>query len=167
MNVLEAKSWLLTLGVYNYFVGKGNNEKFNEIYKLAFGKIDFCEGCSGEVDMAITRLKRHINTLNENDLLTYKKTQMKYTFKKETRLFCYSLGLMVTKHNLTDEIAESIIKENPKHADLFDIAEGIVIKKKKKGKKYSGTVETKNTESDVDSDEGEEGKETNNGTSEE
>ena len=138
MNVLEAKKWLLTFSVYNYFVGKGNKEKFNEIYNLTFGKIDFCEGCSSEVDMAITKLKKRISLLNENKELKFKIMQMKYAFKKETRLFCYSLGLMVTKHNLTDEIAEEIIKENPKHADLFNILEATT--KKKKGKKSGQSI---------------------------
>ena len=46
-------------------------------------------------------------------------TITKYSMKPKVRLYSNTMNMMVTEYNCTDAIAEAIIKENPKYAELF------------------------------------------------
>lgn len=123
IKVSDVKQFLNTVTVENYLTDSNTENLFDQYYLIIFNKINFCKGCSNDINMAIVRLKKEVSKQDDNAELTRNMTQSKYKFKKDVRLYSNSLKMVITKHNLTDLIAEKLIAENGKHSDLFDIIE--------------------------------------------
>jgi len=124
-NVKEVKEYLNSISVEQYLTDAETQNKFDNYYTIIYKTINFCKGCSNDISMALMRLKKEVNKQDDNSELTGNVTPTKYKFKKDVRLYSTSLKMMVTKHNLTDLIAEKLIAENGKHSELFDIVEDV------------------------------------------
>lgn len=122
-NVKEVKEFLNSISVEQYLTDEIKQNQFDIYYTTIYKTINFCKGCSNDISMALMRLKKEVNKQDDNAELISNVIPTKYKFKKDVRLYSSSLNLMVTKHNLTDLIAEKLIAENGKHAELFDLVE--------------------------------------------
>lgn len=121
--VKEVKEFLNSISVEQYLTDEATQDKFDNYYTIIYKTINFCKGCSNDINMALMRLKKEVGKQDENTELSSNVTPTKYKFKKDVRLYSSSLKMMITKHNLTDLIAEKLIAENGKHSDLFDLVE--------------------------------------------
>lgn len=121
--VKEVKEFLNSLSVELYLTDEEKQNKFDNYYITIYKSINFCKGCSNDITMALMRLKKEVGKQDENAELSNDIVPTKYKFKKDIRLYSTSMKMMVTKHNLTDLIAEKLIAENGKHSDLFDVEE--------------------------------------------
>lgn len=122
-NVKQVKEFLNSISVEQYLTDEETQNKFDNYYTIIYKTINFCKGCSNDIGMALMRLKKEIEKQDENAELNSNIIPTKYKFKKDVRLYSNSLKIMVTKHNLTDLIAEKLIAENGKHSELFDVVE--------------------------------------------
>jgi hypothetical protein len=121
--VKEVKDFLNELTVELYLTDEAKQNKFDDYYTIIYKAINFCKGCSNDITMALMRLKKEVGNQDENAELSSNIIPTKYKFKKDIRLYSTSMKMMITKHNLTDLIAEKLIAENAKHSDLFDVTE--------------------------------------------
>lgn len=123
--VKEVKVFLNAISVDQYLTDDKIQNEFNEYYTIIYKTINFCRGCSNDINMALMRLQKEIGKQEDDAELNSNVIPSKYKFKKDVRLYSSSLRIMVTKYNLTDVIAEKLIAENGKHSELFDIVEDI------------------------------------------
>ena len=119
--VKDIKEFLNLFSVESYLTDQQKQDKFDEYYITVYKKINFCKGCSNDINMALMRLKKELESQDDNAELSDNIKPMKYKFKKDVRLYSNSLKMVITKHNLTDLIAERLIAENAKHTELFHI----------------------------------------------
>lgn len=107
------------LNVYSVLMDEDVRTKFIELYYYAFEMYPECTACAGDIENAIFKfmwlIKKHNGQMN----LQKSQTITKYSMKPKVRLYSNSLGMMVTEYNCTDAIAEALMKENPKYAELF------------------------------------------------
>jgi len=122
-NVKEVKEFLNSMSVEQYLIDQQTQDIFDNYYTIIYKTINFCKGCSNDIGMALMRLKKEVEKQDENSELNGNVAETKYKFKKDVRLYSTSLKMMITKHNLTDLIAEKLIAENGKHSELFDVIE--------------------------------------------
>jgi hypothetical protein len=122
-NVKEVKEFLNSISVEKYLTDQEIQDKFDYYYTIIYKNINFCKGCSNDIGMALMRLKKEVGKQDDTSELDGNVAPTKYKFKKDVRLYSTSLKMMVTKHNLTDLIAEKLISENGKHSDLFEVAD--------------------------------------------
>ena len=122
-NVKKVKEFLASISVEKYMIDQEIQNEFDNYYTTFYKRIDFCKGCSNDINMALIKFQKEVNNLEDGVELNNNVVPTKYKFKKDVRLYSNSMKMMVTKHNLTDAIAEKLIAENGKHSDLFDIVE--------------------------------------------
>jgi hypothetical protein len=122
-NVKKVKEFLASISVEKYMTDEEIQNEFDNYYTTIYKTINFCKGCSNDINMALMRLQKEVGKQEDDAELNSNVVPTKYKFKKDVRLYSNSLKMMVTKHNLTDIIAEKLIAENGKHSDLFDIVE--------------------------------------------
>jgi len=117
----EVVEFSKSLSVYSVLTDEQIRDKFIELYFYAFEMHPDCTGCAGDIEQAIYKfmwlIKKHSDEmeLQKAYLLT------KYKMKPKVRLYSSSLNMMVTEYNCTDSIAEHLIKENAKYAELFTL----------------------------------------------
>lgn len=121
--VKEVKEFLNSMSVEVYLTDEEKQNKFDYYYTIIYKSINFCKGCSNDISMALMRLKKEVSKQDDEAELSDNIVPTKYKFKKDIRLYSTSMKMMITKHNLTDLIAEKLIAENGKHSELFDVVE--------------------------------------------
>ena len=111
-----------TVNVYRLTTHEATRNQFLDYFGFAFDIAPPCTGCPGDLEAAIFKLnwllKRHVG---RRETLTKANELMKYNMKPGSRVYSFTLNLMVTPMNCTDEVAEAIIAENAANAALFTI----------------------------------------------
>lgn len=96
-------------------------ERFLQLYSYTFEESLHCTGCPNDIETAIFKFMWIIKKHNTQETLTKASMLSKYTMKQKVRLYSSSLNMVITSYNCTDDIAEVLIKENPKHKELFTV----------------------------------------------
>jgi hypothetical protein len=121
----EAYNFIQTLNVYTIVNNDDTHKRFLEYYQFIFNESVNCSACPNDIEQAIYKLnwivKLHLKN-NKPELMKADKV-CKYTMKPKVRLYSTALGMMVTKYNCTDAVAEALIKENPVNKNLFILNE--------------------------------------------
>lgn len=122
MELKTVKTFVATLDVYKLTTDAEIMNQFVSYYSYAFDTVPNCMGCPGDLEIAIHKLKWFL-TKHPKESTTLKKAMAltKYTMKPGSRVYSFSLGIMITPFNCTDELAEMLIKENAETVKLFDL----------------------------------------------
>lgn len=110
---------VLTYSISDIRASKENAELFANTFYELFGSVP-CISCTGELQNAINRLKLY-STQKINQM-----KNTKYKFNCDRMLWSDLLHKHFTKDNLTDEAAETLIKENPEYEKFFDTSDPII-----------------------------------------
>lgn len=122
-DINTVSGFLKTVNVYTLVNNEDVYNRFMEYYQYTFNHTVNCGVCPNDIEQAIHKLnwmvKLHIK--NNNTVLMKADKVCRYSMKPNVRFFSNSLGIMVTRFNCTDAIAEALIKENPVNANLFTV----------------------------------------------
>lgn len=121
--ITEAYKFIQTLNVYTIVNNDETHKRFLEYYQFIFNESVNCSACPNDIEQAIHKLnwivKLHLKN-NKTELMKAENV-CKYSMKPNVRLYSTTLGMMVTRFNCTDAIAEALIKENPNNKNLFTV----------------------------------------------
>ena len=119
--ITEVSEFLKIVNVYTLVNKENVYEKFLQYYTFTFNEQPNCNSCPNDIEQAIHKLnwivKLHIKS--NKDMLMKADKVTKYTMKPNVRIYSSKLGLMVTRFNCTDAIAEALLKENANNSRLF------------------------------------------------
>lgn len=115
--------FLKTVNVYTLVNSDDIYNRFMEYYGYVFDESLNCNACPNDIEQGIFKLNWVVKLHVKNNRTTLMKADKicKYTMKPNVRFFSTSLGIMVTRYNCTDSIAEALIKENPNNINLFTV----------------------------------------------
>lgn len=121
--ITDVVEFLKIVNVYTLVNRENVYEKFLEYYTFTFNEQPNCNSCPNDIEQAIHKLnwivKLHIKS--NKDMLMKADKVTKYTMKPNVRIYSSKLGLMVTRFNCTDAIAEALLKENANNSKLFTV----------------------------------------------
>ena len=121
--ITDVVEFLKIVNVYTLVNRENVYEKFLEYYVYTFNEQPNCNSCPNDIEQAIHKLnwivKLHIKS--NKDMLMKADKVTKYTMKPNVRIYSSKLGLMVTRFNCTDAIAEALLKENANNSKLFTV----------------------------------------------
>jgi len=115
----QVKEFSKLLNVYNVLTNENVRTEFLQMYAYTFEEYPSCSGCPDEIENAIFKFMWIIKKHTNQSYLMKANSISKYTMKDKVRIYSSSLGIVVTKYNCTDAIAEALIKENPNCINSF------------------------------------------------
>ncbi len=121
--ITDVVEFLKIVNVYTLVNRENVYEKFIEYYTFTFNEQPNCNSCPNDIEQAIHKLnwivKLHIKS--NKDMLIKADKVTRYTMKPNVRIYSSKLGIMVTRYNCTDAIAETLLKENANNSKLFTV----------------------------------------------
>lgn len=90
-------------------------EKLYKVYKELFGE-NLVFGCDGCIEDAIFRINYHLKKQKEMN----EKPKCDYTLKKGVVVYIPALAMHITNDNITNELAEKVLKINAKNIGYFE-----------------------------------------------
>ena len=92
--------------------------RFYTLYHDLTGK-DVCIGCGGAISEALREL-RTLLVVHLNPKKPMTKSTCQFTLKGDRQIHVKSVGVILTKDNLTDSLCLAALRQNPKLISLFD-----------------------------------------------
>lgn len=94
--------------------------KLIDLYFQMTGEKLTCGGCYNNTERAYLSVINYINRdSNPDHPLNRKRIMSQFTLNKDAQVYCHTSGIFVMTHNITDQLAIELLRENPKNIDYF------------------------------------------------
>lgn len=91
--------------------------KYVDLYYAAFNEIPDCGGCNNQTRKGLERLRLYAESESSNRVIIMK--DQRYKMKDGARVYCSTLGIVLTSKNCTDNNAKILLATSPSASGQF------------------------------------------------